>query len=454
MRLPASVRRLTSAAPSTRRGRLGLRTRLTLIYGGLFLAAGLVLLITTYVLFHQQLAGQLARQKVSVLGTLPPAPGTSPTPLPGQTSPPVGKSQIYVYTPDGRMLSGDDARAFMAEQAARLQDAAARSILLWGGVALVGVGGIAVGLGWLVADRVLAPLHRVREAAERIAAAPTADRSLHERIALTGPDDEVKDLADAFDTMVERLDSSFAGQRRFVANASHELRTPLSLSRAMIELALHRKGGSADLHRLGEDLLRVNDRHEKLINGLLTLAGIDNEPLERRPIDLADVLEHVLEDTRPEADRAGVRINSMIDSTPTIGDPLLLQRLAHNLVENGIRHNRPDGGWVRVETGFDETGPTLRVINSGPVIGAHRVPELFEPFRRLDADRLAGARGSGLGLSIVRSVVAAHQGELNAEPRPDGGLDVTVRLPAGETVDGHGERARLRDHLSAVSTPP
>jgi signal transduction histidine kinase len=433
MRLPAPLRRWTSP---DRHGRLGLRTRLTLIYGGLFLAAGLVLLITTYLLFNQQLTGQLGRQKVSVLATLPPAPGTSPTPHPGQTSPPVTKSQIYVYLPDGRMLSGDDARAFMAEQEAKLRDAAARSILLWGGVALVGVGGVAVGLGWLVADRVLAPLHRVREAAERIAAAPTADRSLHERIALTGPDDEVKDLADAFDTMVERLDSSFAGQRRFVANASHELRTPLALSRAMIELALHRKNGSADLHRLGEDLLRVNDRHEKLINGLLTLAGIDNEPPERRPVDLADVLDHVLEDTRSEAEQAGVRIDSMISPAPAVGDALLLQRLAHNLVENGIRHNRADCGWVRVESGADEDGPTLRVINSGPMIGAHQVPELFEPFRRLDADRLAGAKGSGLGLSIVRSVVAAHHGELHAEPRPGGGLDVTVRLPtAGRVAD-------------------
>jgi signal transduction histidine kinase len=409
-----------------------LRTRLTLIYGGLFLAAGVVLLITTYLLFHQQLAGQTNRQKVSWLGP-PPAsatPGATPSPLPTL------KAQVYVYTPDGRMLSGADAQAFMAEQAARLQDAAAQSILIWGAVALLGVGGIAVGLGWLVADRVLAPLHRVREAAERIAAAPAADRSLHERIALSGPDDEVKDLADAFDTMVERLDSSFAGQRRFVANASHELRTPLALSRAMIELALHRKNGSADLHRLGEDLLRVNDRHEKLINGLLILAGIDNEPLERRPVDLADVLEHVLDDTRAEAELAGVRIDSMIDTAPTVGDPLLLQRLAHNLVENGIRHNHVDGGWVRVESGADDDGPTLRVINSGPVIGGHQVPDLFEPFRRLDADRLAGAKGSGLGLSIVRSVVAAHHGELDAVPRPDGGLDVTVRLPAAARV-GH-----------------
>ncbi len=428
MRLPG---RASSPGPTERRGRFGLRTRLTLLYGGLFLAAGAVLLIITYLLFHQQLLGQLGRQKVAWLGP----PGSSsaapltPAPKPGQ-DPPVTKTQVYVYTPDGRMLSGDDARAFMAEQAAKLQDAAARSILLWGGVALLAVGGVALALGWLVADRVLAPLHRVREAAERIAAAPTADRSLHERIALAGPDDEVKDLARAFDTMVERLDSSFAGQRRFVANASHELRTPLALSRAMIELALHRKHGSADLRRLGEDLLRVNDRHEKLINGLLILAGIDNEPLQRRPVDLADLLDHVLEDTGREAELAGVTIDSMISPAPTVGDPLLLQRLAHNLVENGIRHNLAEHGRVRVLTDVVDGRAGIRVINSGPKLSQSRLPELFEPFRRLDAERIAGTKGSGLGLSIVRSVVTAHHGELAATARPEGGMEVTVRLPA------------------------
>lgn len=412
---------------------IGLRGRLTLIYGGLFLAAGVTLLITTYLLFHQQLTGQLLRQKVAWIN-----PGGT-EPLPDKAGLPT-KSQVYVYTPDGRILSGADARTFMAEQAARLQDAASQSLLLFGGIALLIVGGLAVGLGWLVAGRVLAPLHRVRGAAERIAAAPTANHGLRERIALSGPDDEVKDLADAFDTMVERLDASFAGQQRFVANASHELRTPLALSRAMIELALHRKQTSPDLRRLAEDLLQVNARHETLINGLLVLAGIDNEPLEVRPVDLAEIVDHAVGDAATEAASAGVTVRTTAGPAPTVGDSLLLQRLAHNLVQNAIRHNVPEHGWVDVRTGIVDGRATLRVINSGPVVRAHQVPQLFEPFRRLDADRLAGRNGSGLGLSIVRSVVTAHRGRLDAEPAPGGGLDIQISLPVSRrSVDSGGD---------------
>lgn len=407
--------------------RFGLRARLTLLYGGLFLAAGLVLLITTYLLFQQQLGGLATRKSSVITPTVIATPGVTPTP--GGTATPQGRNQVFVYTPDGRLLSGMDARNFLAEQADKLQEAAARSLLLFGGVALLFVGGLALGLGWLVADRVLAPLHRVRQAAERIAAAPAAERSLHERIALSGPNDDVKDLADAFDTMVQRLDSSFAGQRRFVANASHELRTPLAVSRAMVELAMHRRNASADLRQLGEDLLQVNDRHEKLINGLLVLAGIGNEPLDARSVDLADVIDHVLRDTAAEAERAGVTVRTKIAETPTVGDPLLLQRLVHNLVANAIGYNLGNDGWVDVESRLVNEQATLVVINPGPIVGAHQVPELFEPFRRLDTDRRSETKGAGLGLSIVRSVVAAHHGDLSAEPRPAGGLQVTVRLP-------------------------
>ncbi len=171
-------------------------------------------------------------------------------------------------------------------------------------IALVVVGGAAIGLGWLIAGRVLAPLHQVTATARRIAAAPVAERGLHERIALAGPQDEVKELADTFDTMVERLDHSFDGQRRFVANASHELRTPLTLNRALVELAMHRRTASPDVKELGESLLEINARHERLISGLLLLARAEHEIADRSPVDLADVVSHVVSQVAPDADAA------------------------------------------------------------------------------------------------------------------------------------------------------
>jgi signal transduction histidine kinase len=287
---------------------------------------------------------------------------------------------------------------------------------------------------------VLAPLHRVTDTARRIAAAPAADRGLHERIALRGPDDEVKDLADAFDTMVERLDRSFDGQRRFVANASHELRTPLTLGRALVEMAMHRPRASTDVKQLGENLLEINARHERLISGLLLLAGSESELPERRPVDLADIAVHVVGQTAAEARRAGVTVHEEAGEALTSGDALLLERLVHNLVENGIRHNlgeAGEAGWVRVVSRTRagdgpaevEVEAEVEVSNSGPVVPAYEIPSLFEPFRRLGADRLVTAKGAGLGLSIVRSVARAHGGDATARPREGGGLVVTVALP-------------------------
>ena len=183
--------------------------------------------------------------------------GTYLNPPTGTAGTPAARSRTrsYVMNKDGDVLTGSDAERVMEQQREQVRQAAIKSLLTQGGIALVVVGGLAAGFGWLVAGRVLAPLHRVTDTARRIAAAPAAGRGLHERIALGGPHDEVKELADTFDTMVERLDHSFDGQRRFVANASHELRTPLTLSRALVEVAMHRRTASADVKELGESLL-------------------------------------------------------------------------------------------------------------------------------------------------------------------------------------------------------
>jgi signal transduction histidine kinase len=250
---------------------------------------------------------------------------------------------------------------------------------------------------------------------------------------LKGPDDEVKNLADAFDTMVARLDHSFDGQRRFVANASHELRTPLTLGRALVEVAMHRKTASDDVVQLGETLLEINARHEQLIGGLLLLADSEKQVTAAYPVNLADVITHVVAQLTPEAETAGVTLTTEPGDAPTAGDALLLERLVHNLVENGIRHNLPAGGWVRVasRTSASASGDLaeVEVTNSGPGIPPYEVEGLFKPFHRLGNDRLVGAKGAGLGLSIVQSVAQAHGGSVSAVPRPDGGLAITVRLP-------------------------
>ncbi|MDX3000931.1 HAMP domain-containing sensor histidine kinase [Kribbella solani] len=397
--------------------RLSLRGRLTLLYGGLFMVAGVVLLGVTYALFNANLGQQY---RVLIKGTYV-NPGTSQKALP----PP----DAYVMNKDGAVLSGPDAERVLAQQRDQVRAAAVKTFLTQGSIALVAVGALAAGFGWLVAGRVLAPLHRVTDTARRISASPSA---LHERIALKGPDDEVKNLADAFDTMVERLDHSFDGQRRFVANASHELRTPLTLGRALVEVAMHRRTASADLKELGESLLTINARHEQLIEGLLILADSEKQLTTTYPVNFADIVTHVAGQLAGEADAAGVEVIRGAGDAPTRGDALLLERLVHNLVENGIRHNtdQPGSGrWVRVISKTVGDQVEVVVTNTGPEIPPYEVEALFKPFYRLGAERLVGGKGAGLGLSIVRSVAEAHGGTVTAVPRAGGGLEITVVLP-------------------------
>ncbi|TDB96596.1 HAMP domain-containing sensor histidine kinase [Actinomadura sp. 7K534] len=397
--------------------RLSLRARLTLTYGLLFLVAGVLLLGVTYVLFEQQ----LSRGNTKFLAT-----HTGPGPA--------------AQAPRDSARIVDETRRLFEKERGELHDAAISSLLTQGSIALLAVGAAAVGFGWLIAGRILAPLHRVTDTARRIAGSPAADRGLHERIALRGPRDEVKELADTFDTMLERLDRSFDGQRRFVANASHELRTPLTLGRAMVEMAMHRESASPDVRRLGETLLQINARHERLITGLLLLARSEHEITARAPVDLADIVDHVTSQTAPEAKDAGITVETETAEAVTTGDALLLERVIQNLLENGLRHNTEDG-WVKISCRARNDDVVLDVANSGPVVPPYEIPALFEPFRRLDADRVVTAKGVGLGLSIVQSIVQAHGGTITAVPRPAGGLSVTIALPRSP--------APVRDAVSA-----
>ena len=379
--------------------RLTIRARLTLVYGGLFLLGGVVLLGATYVLVAARLRplGNVAGERFIAK-------------LPDDFVGPVARTKIIEY--------GED-----------LRESALNSLLTQGGIALVLVAAVAIGFGWLLAGKALQPLHQITETAHRIAGAGPGGRGLHERIALTGPRDEIRQLADTFDAMLERLDRSFDGQRRLVASASHELRTPLAINRALLELAVTRPDASADLRLLAHSLLEVNERHERLVDGLLTLADSENVVADRSPVDLADVAEHVADLAGPVAGKAGVEIVRQLAPAATVGDPILLERLTFNLVENGIRHNEGDGGWLSVRTATVHGRATLYVSNTGPVVPGYEVETLFQPFRRLGRERVGGARGFGLGLSIVRAVARAHGGDATAAPRDGGGLVVTVSLP-------------------------
>jgi signal transduction histidine kinase len=374
--------------------RLTIRARLTLVYGSLFLLAGIVLLGVTYALVSQR----LPQGKISSKSELP---------------------------PDG-VIPQPPSAAKMEATITEVSDGALRELLIQGGIALVVVSAAAIALGWLIAGRMLQPLHQVTETARRIAHAPAADRGLHDRIALEGPHDEIKVLADTFDVMLEHLDKSFDGQRRFIANASHELRTPLTLNRALLEVAVQREPVPPELRHLGETLLEINSRHERLIDGLLLLARSESDIGERSLVDMADIVEHIA----GQFPTVTVTVRVSADEAPTVGNPVLLERLVQNLVENGVRHNIPSGGWVRVRSGTRPDGTAVvEVSNTGPVVPRYEIPGLFEPFRRLGADRLK-APGAGLGLSIVQAVARAHGGDVRAEPRDGGGLTVTVTLPA------------------------
>lgn len=397
--------------------RLGLRARLTLAIGTLFLVAGAGLLLTTYTLVDQQLD---ERPLIDVDSTTPP---------PGPASDDPG---FTVRDQDGKIYAGEEAVHRLDVEQEEIRTEAAHTVLTQGAAALVIVGGIAVALVWLVSGRILDPLRRMTATARRIAAAPAAHQGLHERIELTGRQDEVHDLGESFDTMLERLDVAFASQRRFVANASHELRTPLTVNRALIEVALHEPEVPASTRSLAENLMRVNDQQRRLIDGLLLLAKAEHEVVDRAPIDIADLVDHVVAQIDREAADAGVRIEVDLSEAVTRGDALLLERLVYNLVENAIRYN-DRGGWVRVACRpCENTWVELAVSNTGPVLTSYQAGELWEPFRRLDSERLAGSGGAGLGLSIVRSITQAHGGTVDSRPREQGGLELIVTLPADD----------------------
>jgi signal transduction histidine kinase len=389
--------------------KLSVRTRLALTFAGLFMLAGAILLLVNYTLVSAALP-EAGTGGISYSGN-----GAPPSPTDQRTEDEQGEAGGAPQMTSTIVNGAIDG----------YRSSALRTMFVISGIALVLVGAMAGLLGWLMADRALRPVKRITATARRLEVGRMEKRINHE-----GPDDELKELADTFDGMLDRLAGSFDSQRRFVANASHELRTPLAVQRTMIEVAMADPTASPELMRLGSHLLHTNERTERLIEGLLLLARSDRGLSSRVPVRLDQVVVSVLDGARHLADDAGVTLTTRLAPRTVPGDPELLERLVTNLVQNAIHYNSR-GGSVTVEVGEH---PALVVVNTGPKVPPDQVNALFEPFRRLDRDRTAHRTGAGLGLSIVRSVAHAHGGGVSATPKPGGGLWVTVKLPASPTT--------------------
>ena len=355
--------------------------RLTALYGGLFLVLGAALLVITYVLFD----------RASAPGSLPPNPSAQ------------------------QLQKGAIAAA---QHASDVHQLVVTSL-----IALAVVAAMAIVLGWVVAGRALRPVRIISATARRITAT-----NLHERLALKGTDEEFRQLADTLDDLFARLEASFEAQRNFVANASHELRTPLTAERALLQVALANVATTAEGWRsTAQELLASNKEQERLIEGLLTLASSEGGLERRERVDLAVITNAVLLAPRDEIGRLGLHVEANIHAATLGGDPLLVERLVGNLVDNAAQHNIP-GGRLEITTETRRGCAVLTVANTGPLIPPAEVDRLFQPFQRLDARRVHQADGHahGLGLSIVRAIAIAHGATVSVDTPAGGGLTVAV----------------------------
>ncbi|MEU0851038.1 HAMP domain-containing sensor histidine kinase [Streptomyces flaveolus] len=384
-----------------------IRIRLTLLYGGMFLIAGILLLSIIYLLAAQALnTGNEPLFKIV---------GGTDIKVASDKCPVVNNASNLSLSTFNAAISEciDDQRKVA------LDNLLSRSLL-----ALLGLAVIAFAFGYAMAGRVLSPLGRITRTARAVAGS-----DLSRRIELDGPDDELKELADTFDDMLERLQRAFTAQQRFVGNASHELRTPLAINRTLLEVHLSDPNAPVELQQLGKTLLATNERSEQLVEGLLLLARSDNQIVERKPVDLAEVAGQAIDQVHAEAEAKGVRIEGEREPAVVQGNGVLLERIALNLVQNAVRYNVAEQGWVEVTTAVENGQAVLVVTNTGPVVPAYEIDNLFEPFRRLRTERTGSDKGVGLGLSIARSVARAHGGHIYAQPREGGGLVMRVTLP-------------------------
>jgi signal transduction histidine kinase len=400
--------RLTMTRSRLRLPRRTVRLRLTLLYSLLFLAAGAGLLAITYLLVGSATGGQAGNLNLSS----PVAPGSKS--LSSLNSPEMNCSvSCKEQLARARLL------AILGTHATDMHE-----LLVMSGIALAVMAVLAVALGWLVAGRMLRPLRTMTATTQRI-----TEHNLNQRLALPGPGDEVKDLADTIDGLLDRLEAAFDSQRRFVGNASHELRTPLTLNRALLEITLANPDATVgDLRAMGHELIASGEQQEQLIEALLTLAASARGLDRHEPFDLSEITAGVLRGPHPEIGQLGLDVQTTITPAPIAGDPRLAKRLVTNLFDNALRHNLA-GGHITVATRTESGHAILTIANSGPIIPPDDIDRLFQPFQRRHSDRANHPDGHGLGLSIVQSIAAAHGATLSARSRPGGGLHVDVRFP-------------------------
>ena len=382
------------------------RLRLTILYGAaVFLACGAVVVAVTYLLY----------------GLL-----NGPTPQPVLHQYRSVRSVRRGKVPVAAIQAPESATRVAAIHVAGLGQFALdkQQLLIASGIALAVIAVAATAIGWLIAGRVLRPLATITAAARRISAS-----SLHERLALPGPDDELKELADTLDCLFARLETAFDAQRRFAASASHELRTPLTRERTLLQVTLADPAATiATWQAVSRDLLASNAEQERLIEALLTLASSEVGPGEREPLDLAAITNAALAVPRPAISRLGLHVQTAIQPAILDGDPLLVQQLVANLIDNAVQHNIPAGD-IQVATGTSGGHAVFSVTNSGQVIPSAEVDRLFQPFQRLGPRPARPDGGHGLGLSIVRAIATAHAATIGARALPGGGLAVDVTFP-------------------------
>ena len=397
---------------SRRTAHLDARWRLTLWFTVLFAMTGAVLLGLNYFLVDRSLRQNPDEIRVAVAQRL----GIPP--------------QDVRAAENGELADADDYRTVFREVQAQIAHEHLEHLLTESAIALGVMTSASLGLGWMIAGRVLRPVRRMTATARQL-----SESNLHERIALEGPHDELRELADTFDAMLARLEAAFEAQRRFVADASHELRTPLTIIRAEVDVTLADPNATpGDLRAMGETVREATQRSEQLIDSLLVLARSDAAGITPEPVELSLLVRSACDRLAPAIEQRNLDVELALEPAIVEGDRSLLDRLVGNLLENAVRHNVANG-WISIETTTTGRNATLKVANSGPAISAEDVSALFDRFRRADAARERGTPGFGLGLSIVSAVANTHGGTVRAEPLTHGGLTVLVELPTPRPDD-------------------
>jgi signal transduction histidine kinase len=439
--------------PRPRLPRRSARLRLTIQYGAAFLACGAAVLAITGFLFYENTTPHLSSSQPTasaqaVLGvgvpstTVKQAGGYDIIPLkiPAADVRHVGNHDVVDLSMPAAVpkQTKESPGLTAAEQAKLLAEVGHQVhydewlVLIACAILLVVIAVAAGYIGWIIAGRVLRPLSSITSAARRIAAS-----SLDERLALQGPDDELKELADTLDNLFARLETSFDAQRRFAANASHELRTPLTRERALLQVTLADPASTTSTwEAVSQELLASNAEQERLIEALLTLASSEGGTGERDRLDLAVIASEALTTARPAADGLGLDVHAELQPAVLDGDPLLVHQLVTNLIDNAVGHNTP-GGNIQITTRTSHDGAVVSVTNSGQVIPPAEVDRLFQPFQRFGPRTARRDGGHGLGLSIVRAITIAHGATVVAHARSEGGLTIDVTFPP----PAHGPRA-------------